>query len=113
MSHTVDRTKSQRQNRHRDTGEMKTIHRHGYAIEATQLVCDYVDKLGPDWRIVTLSTPRTIARDLRGSRARRSMGSGDRNDTVHGRGVGELDPRDAERTLLSRVDRPDLLSRKP
>lgn len=44
-----------------------TIHRPGETTTALASVCETLDRLGSDWRIVSVSTPATILRDLNGS----------------------------------------------
>lgn len=44
------------------------LHRSGR--DGLQQVCDVLDALVGDWRVLTVSTPATIYRDLQGTRAR-------------------------------------------
>ena len=116
---TTPRTRSQDMNRYRDeagviatlrdldTGEEGVIHEPGYVGEAVKAVCSFADALGPSWRVLTLSTPRTIARDLQGTRWRQSF---DHGRTGRDAGAASTSPvTDVERNLLSRAGRLDLL----
>lgn len=85
-------------------GETRALHFTGSGTEATQAVADYCDRGG--WRIVSLSTPTTIYRDLDGSRESTKRQGGDSwfyapppvNDT-------EM----PERNMLGKIGRKDLL----
>jgi len=50
------------------TDERIVLHRPGAG--ALKLICEGLDGLDGDWRVLTISTPRTIYRDLQGTRAR-------------------------------------------
>lgn len=53
-----------------DPATLTTITKHygGFATAAVEAACNYCDGLGPTWRILSISTPRTILRDLQGAR---------------------------------------------
>lgn len=69
-------TKAQRKNWYRDsagvivtcreqeTGRLNTIHAHGPSGEALEDICTQLDNDDGDWRIICVSTPRTIMADL-------------------------------------------------
>lgn len=78
------------------TGATFTLHVSGYVWDATAIVCDRCDELDPNWCVQSLSTPRSIMRDL----------SGDRGIDKNGK-VTMVPP---ELLLLSQVHRRDLLA---
>jgi hypothetical protein len=49
-----------------DTGESWTLHRAGRGALAA--VCKVLDDAEGDWRVLTISTPETVYRDLQGTR---------------------------------------------
>jgi hypothetical protein len=78
------------------TGATEALHVPGLAYEATRIVCAHCDNLGDTWRIQSLSTPRSILRDLKGDR------SFDRN--------GKVTQNPPELLILAQVHRLDLLA---
>lgn len=87
-------------------GETTALHFTGNGLEATRAVADYCDAHG--WRILALSTPATIFRDLQGSRemTKRAPGSGT-SWFYADPPANELAL--PEETMLSRIGRLDLL----
>ena len=47
----------------------EVLHRPGTAPEALAAICDELDGWLGDWRILSVSTPLTVMRDLEGTRA--------------------------------------------
>jgi hypothetical protein len=56
--------------REQDMRDVRTIVRAGYVRDALQEIVDWCDEHEGDWRVLCLSTPRTIREDLRGYRVR-------------------------------------------
>ena len=56
--------------RHQQTGQMRSLHEPGRAREALARACERVTAMGDEWRIVSISTPPSIYRDLQGIRVR-------------------------------------------
>ena len=54
--------------REQATDERIVLHRTG--SDALRQVCDVLDEREGDWRVLTISTPTTIYRDLQGTRYR-------------------------------------------
>lgn len=75
--------------REQDSGEVDVIVAYGSLADALAGVCEQLDVRRGDWRIITISTPATIFRDLQGMR-----------DTVL---------QSIERNMLGRIGRRDLL----
>lgn len=59
--------------RNQRTREQRTIHIPGLLKAAVTELAERVDR-DPEWRVVCLSTPNTIAEDLRGRRNKDSLG---------------------------------------
>lgn len=95
--------------RDQETGELRTRHEPGYSREAMQALVRWVDALGPSWRICTISTPSSIARDLQGAREREKRSHAGARDE----GRDNADVRQTERILLGIVKRLDLLEERP
>jgi len=76
-----------------ETGTRLVLHEPGNPTQALAEVCDRLDALPGEWRVICLSTPATIHRDLQGTRLR------------EGDDLLEL----PERPALARVGRLDLL----
>lgn len=74
-----------------ETQERRMVVSPGYFDAALADICDECDRLGPEWRIQSISTPRTIAADLVGRKE-------------HGHA------RLPEENMLGRLGRLDLLS---
>lgn len=53
--------------REQTTGLRDVFHRAG--PDALRAVCDVIDALDGDWRVLSICTPDTIYRDLQGTRA--------------------------------------------
>lgn len=93
--------------RNQKTGECVSLHEFGPVIIATRAIAAAVDRLGADWKIVALSTPHSIYRDLQGTRNYHV----DNDDRHPGQGrKSAADPRTAEMTALGRIGRLDLLA---
>ncbi len=50
------------------TGELHVVHRSGTPREALRAISDELAALEGDWRVLSISTPATIYRDLQGTR---------------------------------------------
>lgn len=79
--------------REQGSGELNTITRPGKPEQALRDICVLIDGAAGDWRIVTISTPNSIYRDLQADRQR---------DTDH-----RVDP--PEQAMLNKIGRRDLL----
>lgn len=79
--------------REQGSGELNTITRPGKPEQALRDICVLIDGAAGDWRIVTISTPNMIYRDLRADRER---------DSDH-----RVDP--PEQAILNKIGRCDLL----
>lgn len=93
-------------------GELRTFHEPGPATEALRLCCDHVDLLGPGWHIVSVSTPRSIFRDLQGTRRRLETKQTTHSSSVRADGSPREftdDPRSMELRQLAAIGRLDLL----
>lgn len=62
-----------------------------------------LDASPEDWKVVCISTPRSVFRDLQGTRNRTQYERRDSQDAI------SWDPREHERNLLSKAGRVDLL----
>lgn len=82
-------------------GRMKSMHETGPFVTSVSKIAATCDALGPEWRIVSLSSPTSIFRDLQGTRNQR-IGDGTRQ--------ASYDPRTAECKLLGKIKRLDLLA---
>jgi hypothetical protein len=88
--------------REQTSGHLKTVHETGPTREALERVCDYTESLEGDWKIVSVSTPGSIFRDLQGRR-------GQHEDARHEKNGGFSDPRTTEWNSLGRIGRLYLL----
>lgn len=88
--------------REQDTGRLDTVHVTGKTRDALEQLCDMIDQRDGDWKIVAISTPASIFRDLQGVRGQYQRASSKRRSTLD-------DPRTAEWSMLSQVGRLDLL----
>lgn len=85
-----------------ETGQMRTFARtNETTLNAIRLIADELDLLAGDWRIITISTPVTIHRDIFASRVK-LVG-------IHSGSVG----RTPEALLLGTIKRKDLLPPAP
>lgn len=89
------------------TGKTVSMHRAGPPTIAVAEIAAEVDKLGANWKIVSLSTPASVYRDLQGTRYHRIKG--DARNKLMGRQSAH-DARTQEKALLGRIGRLDLLS---
>lgn len=89
------------------TGVERSFHREGPMREALAAICDILDGLDGDWRVVCISTPTSIYRDLQGSRNPAEYAE----ETMYGREYRKNDfsPRHRENQELSRIGRRDLI----
>jgi len=83
--------------REQRTREVGSLHIGGKRMEALQRICDLIDLADGDWRILSYSTPQTIATDLKGKREIRNY----QNAVSHND--------NPEATALGRIGRLDLL----
>lgn len=80
-----------------DTGQTRTFVRtNETTMRALQLIIDELDLLAGDWRVVCISTPITIQRDLHANRIQ-----------LGGPNMGQTMP--PERVYLAKLKRTDLL----
>lgn len=92
------------------SGRRLVAHRYGLAIDALREIVDSLPDEGRGCEVESISTPRTIMRDLqwphrqRAPRPRRSPTS----DYFSTPAIG-VDPWGVERSLLAKLGRPDLL----
>lgn len=56
--------------RDRDAAAYLVLHRTGPRRAALRAVCAVLDSLEGDWRVLTISSPESVYRDLQGTRAR-------------------------------------------
>lgn len=77
-----------------ETGRTDTLHEKGLPLSALRSICDRLDLREGSWRIVSVSTPETIFRDLQGTRRH------------EGRDLLQL----PEQAMLARIGRRDLLA---
>lgn len=89
---------------HDDGPPLHTFHVPGGTGKAMARACELLDEMGAGWRVVSISTPATIFRDLQGTRYLLEA----RGDTEHPYDL--VDTRTAERSLLARAGRLDLLA---
>ncbi len=101
-----------------DDGRMRSFHHPGASMTALELCCDDIELLGPGWRIVSVSTPRSIFRDLQGTRRKlapkgtgNDLGSKTKRDGTP-RSQHE-DPRTMENNTLSKIGALHLLKPLP
>jgi hypothetical protein len=79
--------------REQTTMELHTFESKGHPKDALNRACDFIDGLEGDWRIVTISGPVSIYRDLQGA---------------HDPGIPKSEP-----SRLKRIGRDDLLELLP
>lgn len=87
-----------------------TFHVPGGAVAALKEACRRIDEAGEGWRIMSISVPSSIFRDLHGTRqdhSERPLGVG---TVVSLRSGRDEDPRSYEYTALGRIGRLDLLA---
>lgn len=89
---------------HDDGPPLLSFHKPGRVTDAMRAAVFACDALGASWRIVSISTPRSIFRDLQGPRTMREREP--RADETQREGH---DPRDFEARELSKLGRLDLL----
>lgn len=97
-----------------ETGRLHSLHESGGAIDAVGRACDRIDEMGDAWKIVSVSSPRSVFRDLQGTRAKqeyKGSGSGPKKRKDGGDREFVEDPRTYEIFILSRVRRLDLLKK--
>src|SRR5262249_21494682 len=58
--------------REQKTRELRSLHEPGKRREALERICLRIDRLAGDWKIISYSTPETIATDLQGSRQKKT-----------------------------------------
>lgn len=73
------------------TGERIVLHEKGTTSDALRAVCQRLDRLGGDWRVLALATPATIYRDLQGTRLTESRDSLDIPERPALAKIGRLD----------------------
>jgi hypothetical protein len=88
--------------REQTTGQLHTFHEVGQAKRAMLTVADLVDAMEGDWKIVALSTPTSIFRDLQGLRGELAASA-----IAPHRALS--DPRTNEMMMLGLIGRMDLL----
>ena len=88
--------------REQTTGDMHTVVERGHVKDALSRVCHYADVLEGDWKIVSISTPSSIYRDLHGHRGQHREEGKDRDGSY-------ADPRSAEVNMLGQIGRVDML----
>ena len=67
------------------------MHEKGTTAEALTAVCDRLDRLHGDWRVLCISTPATIHRDLQGTRLKQEMDALDIPERVMLARIGRID----------------------
>lgn len=96
--------------RDQQTGERRTVHRAGdTTTRCLAAACAEVVSWGPQWMVATVSTPRSIFRDLQGTR--RTLGRQEEPwwERVDKKDQYKDDPRRYEIFLLGRAGFPKLL----
>lgn len=88
--------------REQQTGRVKTMHQIGAPTGAIHEVVETLDSMEGDWKVVSISTPASIYRDLQGGRSVRA-------DDQYEHRPHLSDPRTTEVSMLSRLGRLDLL----
>jgi hypothetical protein len=95
--------------RHAETGETTAVHLVGARIDCARRIAALIDATGEAWRVVCVSTPESIYRDLQGSR---NLPAGLRIHPASGREISEpheFEPLSGERQTFGRIGRLDLL----
>lgn len=80
-----------------DTGQTVAFHVPGLVRPAVEAIAERCDAMGDTWKVRSLSTPRTITRDLKGSRGLDHPG-------------GLMTEAPPEQNLLGKLGRYDLLA---
>ena len=94
--------------RHADTGATDTMHLAGPILECARRLASVIDDTGEPWKVVCVSTPSSIYRDLQGSR--NLMATGYHPTTGNEMSAPlDFDPIRGERNLFCRIGRHDLL----
>lgn len=92
---------------HDDGPPAWTFHVPGGSGDALRSACAMIDARGPGWRIVSISSPTSVHRDLQGTRDR---GTAMNEPSGNADGLTYDDPRGYELMMLRRIGRRDLLA---
>jgi hypothetical protein len=87
--------------RRQDTLELHSLHIPGLRGEALQIVAEMIDRSGVDWRVLSYSTPDTIAGDLAKKRIQQPKDGSTRRMPTYLSSI--------EANMLGRIKRLDLL----
>jgi hypothetical protein len=95
--------------RAQDNGDLRSAHVPGHAVGALRFVAAWIDLQDREWRLLSYSTPYTIATDLAGGRIDMSVRAERSTATISGGGRETRTKARPERIALGRIGRLDLL----